>query len=162
MASEVSWCSTHLSIGLQEVAVHLELFRHLHRLGPNELQQRHRHARVPGGDWGRRLHKALPVSLQVGRGWAVWSHVGKVIIQLGIARGLYLSHFSLSHEPSSREVLCVRVRDALTGPAREGIKPNRFIWFLFIFSNHILSLKPVSQENKAIALTTVRYHGKLI
>ncbi len=85
-------------MSFSQMAVHLDLFRDVHRFCSYKLQQGDGDARVPGGDSGLRFHQIPPAALQVG-GWrAVQGHVGQFVVERAVVFGLDLVSLIVSHQ----------------------------------------------------------------
>ena len=105
-------------MGLSKVAVQLDLLWDVHRFCSDKLQQRNGDTRVPGADFGRRLHQIPPAALQVG-GWrAVQGHVGQLVVEHAVVFGLDLVTLCFGHQTLRDQLVRVVVRDAFAGSVR--------------------------------------------
>lgn len=98
----------------------LDLLGDVHGFCPDKLQQGGGDARVPGADLGLWFHQVPPAALQVGGRGAVQGHVGELVVEPAVVFGLDVIVLAFGHQTLRDQLLCIGIRDALTGSGRMG------------------------------------------
>lgn len=137
--TETTQC-LYLYMGFYKMAVQLNLLWDVNWFRSNELQQRNRNTRVPGGDSGLGFEQITPVALQVGGWGAVQGHVGQLVIEHAVIFRFDVITLSFSHQTLRDQQVWVGVRYTLTGSAKKQQSECTCLINQYYFNNTIYTI----------------------